>query len=103
MTHATFAIAVTFEIKPEHVDSFRRRVIQQAQDSVQKEPGCLQFDVLVDETNAGIIVLYETYIDASAFEDHRKTAHFADFNQTVAPWVENKQVRRLMLVDGNSK
>jgi len=38
MNQPTFAIAVAFEIKPEWVEAFRERVIQQAKDSV----GCEQ-------------------------------------------------------------
>ena len=45
MQTPTFAIAVTFEIKPECVELFRRRIQQQAKDSITQEPGCCQFDV----------------------------------------------------------
>ena len=92
---ATFAIAVTFHIKPEFVDQFRQRVLQQASDSVRLEEGCHQFDVLVDESDPSVIFLYETYDDAAAFDAHRATPHFADFNQTVTDWVLTKDVRRL--------
>ncbi len=95
MTQPTFAIAVQFTIKPERVEAFRRRVVQQAQDSVSKEVGCLQFDVLVDETDPAKIFLYETYVDAEALVAHRATPHFADFTATITPWVESKQVLRL--------
>jgi len=98
MTQPKFAIAVAFEIKPEWSSAFRDRVIQQAKDSVEKEPGCIQFDVLLDESSPNNFFLYETYLDASAFDDHRLTAHFLDFNETVTPWVANKQLRRLVIL-----
>lgn len=99
MTSPTFAIVVTFQIRPECVDDFLRRVRQQASDSLRLEDGCQQFDVLVDETNAATIVLYETYDDAAAFTAHRETPHFADFNSTVTPWIVSKEVRRLKLLE----
>jgi quinol monooxygenase YgiN len=99
MTHPTFAIVVVFKIKPESLDDFLRRVRQQAKDSLRLEEGCKQFDVLVDEADSNTIVLYETYVDAQAFADHRQTSHFADFNTTVTPWVESKEVRRLTLLE----
>ncbi|MCD0460438.1 putative quinol monooxygenase [Roseiconus lacunae] len=97
MKHPSFAIAVTFEIKPEHRDAFLQRVLQQASDSVRLEDGCFQFDVLVDEDNPNIVFLYETYADAAAFDTHRATDHFADFSQQVADWVASKTLRRLVL------
>ncbi len=102
MTTPTFAIVVTFRIQPDNVSSFKTRVLQQARDSVQKEPGCIQFDVLVDETDPTTFVLYETYVNADAFVDHKRTVHFLDFDQQVSPWVEAKEVRRLNLLDNLS-
>ncbi len=101
MVLPSFAIAVTFEIKPEHADDFRARVLQQARDSVAKEPGCRQFDVLQDESSPTTFFLYETYVDAQAFEAHRQTTHFADFGSTVGPWVALKQLRRLNMLEEN--
>lgn len=102
MPQPTFAIAVTFHIKPENADQFCARVLQQAADSVQKEPGCFQFDVLRDESNQNIFFLYETYANAAALDDHRQTPHFANFSQTVADWIDSKDVRRLTILENKS-
>jgi (4S)-4-hydroxy-5-phosphonooxypentane-2,3-dione isomerase len=99
MKHPRFAIVVVFKIKPESRDDFLPRVRQQAKDSLRLEEDCTQFDVLVDEVDLNTIVLYETYVDAQAFANHCQTQHFADFNQTVTPWVESKEVRRLTLLE----
>ncbi len=101
MKNPTFAIAVTFEIKPPFIEAFRIRVLQQAHDSVTKEAGCLQFDVLVDESSQATFFLYETYVDAEAFVAHKETSHFKDFDSTVADWIASKQVRRLLLLEPN--
>lgn len=98
MSQPTFAIAVTFHIKTDCIDSFRTRVVQQARDSVELEPGCCQFDVHVDESDPAVIFLYEAYVDAAAFDVHRTTPHFLDFNQQVTPWVESKSLMSLNLV-----
>jgi (4S)-4-hydroxy-5-phosphonooxypentane-2,3-dione isomerase len=100
MKHPTFAIVVTFQIKPDCLAKFLTRTQQQASDSVRLEEGCIQFDVLVDETDPAIVVLYETYVDAEAFDVHLATDHFAKFNETVTPWVLSKEVRRLKLLEG---
>lgn len=103
MPQPSFAVAVTFEIKPDCVESFHQRVAQQARDSVEKEPDCIQFDVLVDEGDPCIVHLYETYTDAAAFAAHRTTLHFLDFDSTVRDWVASKQVRRLNMLQERRK
>jgi quinol monooxygenase YgiN len=103
MSQASFAVAVTFEIKPDCIELFRARVCRQAADSVEKEPDCFQFDVLVDETSPNVIHLYETYRDADAFALHRTTPHFLDFDATVKDWVVSKELRRLNLVQERKK
>jgi (4S)-4-hydroxy-5-phosphonooxypentane-2,3-dione isomerase len=99
MRPPTFAIVVTFKVKPDSVAAFLQRVQKLARDSLNLEGGCMQFDVLVGETNQAIIVSYEVYVDAQSFTAHRATPHFTDFNKTVTPWVISKEVRRLKLLE----
>jgi quinol monooxygenase YgiN len=101
MTKPKFAVAVTFEIKPEFVAAFRVRILKQATDSIEKEPECYQFDVLMDEADPSVFHLYETYLDAAAFEAHKHTTHFADYDRTVSDWVLSKSIRRLNMLEGN--
>ena len=98
----TFAIAVTFDIKPENAEQFCVRVLQQAADSVNKEPGCHQFDVLRDESRPTTFFLYESYLNAAALDDHRQTPHFADFSKVIADWVVSKNVQRLTLLNNEN-
>jgi (4S)-4-hydroxy-5-phosphonooxypentane-2,3-dione isomerase len=98
MTTPGFAVAVTFQIHHQHAADFQARVIQQAQDSLAKEAGCHQFDVLVDPESPTTFFLYETYDDAAAFEVHCNTPHFADFRTTVSPWIDTKDLRKLTLI-----
>jgi len=90
-----FIVAVEFEIKSEHIEAFRDRVIQQAADSVRHEAACKQFDVCVNPDHPAIFFLYEVYDDAAAFAAHRQMPYFADFAETVGPWVANKTLKTL--------
>lgn len=92
MTKATCAVQVIFNIHPQHVEDFRAAVLQQAKNSVEREEWCHQFDVCTLPERPHSFMLYETYDDRAAFVKHRATAHFADFNATVTPWVESKEV-----------
>jgi quinol monooxygenase YgiN len=90
-----FVVAVEFNIKEEHVDAFRERVLQQAADSLENEAACHQFDVCVNAEHASKFFLYEVYDDAAAFEAHRQTEYFAEFANTVADWVAAKTLHTL--------
>ncbi len=87
-----FIVAVTFEIKAEHIEAFRPVIMKQAEKSLAKEPECHQFDVCFDDANPARCFLYEKYTDAAAFDTHKQTDHFADFDSTVSPWIAAKQV-----------
>ncbi|MEL6107946.1 MAG: putative quinol monooxygenase [Planctomycetota bacterium] len=95
----TFAIVVTFQILPEHVEAFRERMLIQASDSLRLEEDCHQFDVLVDESDPSVFVLYEAYTDASAFEFHKQTDHFKDYDRSVKDWIATKSIQRLNLLE----
>ncbi len=93
MSRPTCAVCVTFTVKPEHFEDFKTAVLQQARNSVEKEPWCHQFDVGFDPERPNVVLLYETYDDRQAFyEKHRTTEHFANFGRTISNWVVDKQL-----------
>lgn len=53
-----------------------------------KEPENLRFDVLRDEQNPSKFVLYEAYASEDAVKNHKDTAHYLLWRDTVAPWME---------------
>jgi (4S)-4-hydroxy-5-phosphonooxypentane-2,3-dione isomerase len=74
-----FVLLVHLEIKPGQVDRFMPLALENAKASRETEPGCRQFDVLVDPGDATRVVFYEVYDDEAAFEAHQKTAHFRKY------------------------
>jgi len=87
-----FVVAVTFEVKPDHVDEFQKAMLQQATNSLDLEPGCQQFDVCFDPDRTGMCFLYEKYDDRHAFDVHLASDHFKNFDQLVEPWLSNREV-----------
>ncbi len=85
-------VTVMFRIKPSHVVSFQTAVLNQAKNSLQKEQSCKQFEVLVSADDACTVFLYEVYTNQQGFDAHCKTEHFRAFSETVAVWIEEKQV-----------
>jgi len=87
-----FAVTVVFEVKKEAIEAFRAAVLQQAENSLTKEASCRRFDVCFDPVRDERVFLYEIYDDRAAFDRHRETAHFAQFNRTTEPLVKSKSV-----------
>ena len=85
-----YVITVDFFIKDNLVDNFKKRVIQQANDSLNKEKDCLYFDVCFDKENINRVFLYEIYKDKNAFDEHLNSSHYLSFNKEVSPWIKEK-------------
>lgn len=90
------AILPVFTLKPGQRDAFLTRVRQQRDDCLEKEPGCLHFDVL-HEDGVDTVSLYEIYVDAEALQKHRTYPHYADFKATTDPMVEVLTIHRYTL------
>ena len=96
---ATFVVTVQFGIHPDHYAEFMLEMVANAKASREREPGCVVFDVCEDPARAGQVFLYEIYKDAPAFEQHKRAAHYLEFDRKVTPWVQHKAVKILSLVD----
>ena len=89
-----FVITVRFDVKPGHETDFFERVQRQAKDSLEREPGCIQFDVCWNPQNPREVFLYEIYDDEAAFAAHLKTPHFLAFDADIRAWVNGKVVEK---------
>lgn len=85
-----FVITVRFTLKAGFEEAFLQRVSQQARESVDREPGCRQFDVCRTDAEPGRVFLYEVYDDAAAFAGHLQSSHFLAFDAETRSWVEEK-------------
>ncbi len=85
-----FVLSVDIRIKPENVESFMTKAAENAAQSRQ-EPGCRQFDVLVDPKDRTQVMLYEVYLDEKAFEAHQKTTHFQKYVAEAVPLLASRE------------
>jgi len=85
-----FVLSVDLHIKPENVESFIAKAVENAADS-RKEPGCRQFDVLVDPEDRTKVMLYEVYLDERAFDAHQQTAHFKKYLADAVPLLASRK------------
>lgn len=75
-------VFVQVHVKPDSVEAFRLATIENARHSVQ-EPGIARFDVVQQSDDPTRFVLVEVYRDRQAPPQHRETAHYAAWRQTV--------------------
>lgn len=94
-----FVVIVDVTVRPEAVDQFREAIFTQAATSLEKEEGCLGFDVLQSPDDPTRFTLYESYLDAATFHEvHRTTEHFARYAEITQPLVVDKQFRPMHLI-----
>jgi len=85
-----FVLQVNLRIKPENVDAFMKKALENAREA-RKEPGCRQFDVLVDPKDSTKVMLYEVYNDEQAFEAHQQTPHFKKYVAEAVPLLASRE------------
>jgi quinol monooxygenase YgiN len=86
----SFVLLVNIRIKPENVDRFMKHIGDNAR-AARKEPGCRQFEVLVDPQDKASVVLFEVYDDEKAFEAHQATAHFKKYLAEAVPLLASRE------------
>ena len=76
-------VHVHVRVRPEDLEVFLAETRRNAAASLE-ESGVRRFDVLQDEGDAGHLVLNEVYVDQSAADAHKQTAHYARWRDAVA-------------------
>jgi (4S)-4-hydroxy-5-phosphonooxypentane-2,3-dione isomerase len=87
----SFVLAVSIRIKPDQVDNFMRRALENGKAARTTEPGCKQFDILVDPNDKTKVMLYEVYTDEKAFEVHQQTPHFKKYLAEAVPLLASRE------------
>ena len=76
-------VQVHVQVKPERVEAFQAASLENARYSVQ-EPGIARFDVVQQADDPTRFVLVEVYRTDDAPAQHKETAHYAKWRDTVA-------------------
>jgi autoinducer 2-degrading protein len=78
-----FIVHVHVHVKPEFVEAFKAASLENARNSVQ-EPGIARFDIIQQRDNPAKFILVEVYRTPDDPTEHKKTAHYAKWRDTVA-------------------
>lgn len=76
-------VHVHVRVKSECIDAFRDATLENARKSVE-EPGIARFDVLQQADDPARFVLVEVYRNSDAPAQHKETAHYQNWRDTVA-------------------
>jgi quinol monooxygenase YgiN len=85
-----FVLTVGLVVRPDQVDRFMSMLLENAKAARETEPGCRQFDVLVDPKDRTRVMLYEVYEDEAAFQAHQQTAHFKRYIADGIPLLQSR-------------
>lgn len=92
------AVVVSMRVKPDGIDEFVAAITTQAEASLRDEPGCLRFDVLRLRDDPYGFLLYELYVDETAFFDqHRSSPHYATWSRAAAELLEGDRTTTIAL------
>jgi (4S)-4-hydroxy-5-phosphonooxypentane-2,3-dione isomerase len=86
----SLVLQVNIKVKPEKVDAFMRQVLANA-GAARSEPGCRQFEVLVDPEDKTFVMLFEVYDDQKAFEAHQAGEAFKKYVANAVPLLASRE------------
>lgn len=84
-------LAVSLRIKADSVDRFMAEALKNGKAARETEPGCKQFDVVVDPNDPTKVMLYEVYADEAAFEAHQQTPHFKHYLANALQYLDSRE------------
>lgn len=96
-----FVVVVFLEAAHGQQDALRRALLQHALNSLEREAGCLRYDVCLDPVEASAFLLYEVFADEAAYQAHRELPHYAEFRLLTDPWVRARRALTYEMVTGS--
>lgn len=85
-----FVVIAEFHVKQGCMTAFLEAARKDASESVAKEPGCRQFDIVLPENASDNVLFYEIYDDRMAFDAHLEMPHVAAFRKAFPPLIETE-------------
>ena len=89
-----FVLVVEVQVRPEAREEFEAAILENATRSVERELGCLRFDVSQQIDDPTRWVFHEVYVDEAALAAHRETPHFAAYDTVAERVVVSKTLKR---------
>ena len=87
-------VIAEFDVEPETFREFSALARRFADECIESEPGCRQFEVVHFEAAPCSVLFYEVYEDAAAFDAHCRAPHLARFKRAFAPLIVRERPLR---------
>jgi quinol monooxygenase YgiN len=86
-----------YRIHPQHVEAFRKRMLQHAETCIREEKNCLRFEVNQSRDDPTLFLMYEAFRAPEDFQVHIDSAHTKDFAKTrdTNGWLAERKVYQL--------
>lgn len=79
------AVVVKYRVRPGRMAELMALLKAHVARTKAREPGCVQFDVLIPHREADAVHLYEVYADEAAFAVHNASPTLADYKAQSEP------------------
>ena len=89
-----FVVLVLLRVKPEMLAEFEPALLHNARESLERDPGCLRFDVSQHVDDPTQWVLHEVYDEPASHAAHRQSPHFLAYDVVARKAVTEKTVAR---------
>lgn len=86
-----FVVLVKLNANPGEAPRLAKMLKSQAAESLNRESGCIRFDVLSDVQGGGGFLLYEIYDSREAFNVHLAMEHTTEFLTNARPLISQKE------------
>ena len=83
-------VQVYIHVKSEYVEEFVRATVENASHSIL-EPGISRFDLMQQQDDPYRFLLTEVYRSINATNEHKQTAHYQIWRDTVADMMEESR------------
>jgi len=87
-------LIVHIEANEGRLDEYLTHIKAHAHNSVQLEPDCLRFEVLVPRESTSRLILIEVYTDDEALETHSNSQHMAKYRKLTEGMVAKSTIHR---------
>lgn len=87
-----FVVTITTDVDAENEAMFHNAAMKQAEITLGREVGCLQYDVSFNPDRRHICFTYQVYETSDAYDHHLLSEYYKTFDQITMPWVASKKV-----------
>ena len=79
-------------VYPDYRDSFHSIMVEHSKNTLQNEPGCLVFDVLIDDSDPNKFGLFEVYADDASLNFHKNSKSLSTNRQQTDHMVSKRTI-----------